>query len=179
VPLTTSTTYNGRGQVAQIGYGNGLFTSYFYTPERGFLSRVATYATGGALDVTYTRDLKGRITVADSSVNTEDWQYYYDDLGRLTASDNLGDNTQDRWFAYDLADNMTWNSGLCALNPNMYYPTSGPGPRHAPNNICGWAPTYDANGNTTWYDVDGPGPMPAGRSTSCMTRWPMAGGSGS
>jgi YD repeat-containing protein len=57
---------------------------------------VATYATGGALDVTYTRDLKGRITVAGSTVNTEDWQYYYDDLGRLIASDNLGDNTQDR-----------------------------------------------------------------------------------
>jgi RHS repeat-associated protein len=34
-----------------------------------------------------------------------------------------------------------------------------PGPVHAPNSICGTAVTYDANGNTTNYDVDGAGPL--------------------
>jgi hypothetical protein len=31
--------------------------------------------------------------------------------------------------------------------------------RHAPNSICGSAVDFDANGNTTNYDVDGAGPL--------------------
>ncbi len=62
---------------------------------------------------------------------------------------------------------MTYNSALCAANPNMSYGTGqmynrplgqtwgGP---HAPSSICSVAPTYDANGNTLTYDPDGAGP---------------------
>jgi RHS repeat-associated protein len=63
-----------------------------------------------------------------------------------------------RSFAYDDADNMVWNSGLCSANPNMVYPTVGQSHPHAPNSICGTAVAYDANGNTTSYDTDGSGP---------------------
>jgi RHS repeat-associated protein len=57
---------------------------------------------------------------------------------------------------------MVWNSGLCSASPNMAYPTAGPSAirPHAPTLICGVAVVYDANGNTTAYDVDGSGPTP-------------------
>ena len=56
---------------------------------------------------------------------------------------------------------MVYNSGLCGSNPNMSYPAQGPSSvrPHAPNTICGVGVTYDANGNTTYYDADGAGPI--------------------
>ena len=67
--------------------------------------------------------------------------------------------TQSRTYAYDDADNMVFNSGLCASNPNMVYPVQGATSvrPHAPTSICGTAVSYDANGNTTAYDPDGAG----------------------
>ena len=43
----------------------------------------------------------------------------------------------------------------------MSYPAQGPSSvrPHAPNTICGVGVTYDANGNTTYYDADGAGPI--------------------
>ncbi len=47
----------------------------------------------------------------------------------------------------------------------MSYPTPTLSPGlasthpHAPNTICGVGVTYDANGNTTYYDADGAGPI--------------------
>jgi YD repeat-containing protein len=87
------------------------------------------------------------------------WTYTYDALDRLTLADNGGGTVDDRSFAYDDADNMIYNSALCVANPNMVYPTQGPTAirPHAPTSICGTAVTYDANGNTLTYDVDGAG----------------------
>jgi RHS repeat-associated protein len=102
------------------------------------------------------------------SVNTEDWQYTYDALGRLSFADNLADNNQDRWFNYDLADNLIFNHAIsCGAWPqNIFYPAQGvaSGRPHAPTHICGTSVShavgYDANGNTLSYDVDGAGPEP-------------------
>ena len=157
-----SILYNGRSQPASILYGDGA--SYGYDPARGFLANV-TAARGGValINESYGRDGVGRIAsitgnLAAASIRS--WIYSYDTMGRLTFANNAGDNHFDRTYAYDLADNMTYNSGLCAANPNMVYPTTG-GHRHAPSTICGATVTYDANGNTTSYDVDGAGPLAA------------------
>ena len=92
------------------------------------------------------------------------WSYTFDGFDRLTGSSSQAGTFQ---YAYDAADNMTYNSALCAANPNMSYGTGqmynrplgqtwgGP---HAPSSICSVAPTYDANGNTLTYDPDGAGP---------------------
>ena len=79
-------------------------------------------------------------------------------LGR---ADNQNGTADDATYAYDDADNMVFNSKLCAANPNMVYPAQGAasGHPHAPNTICGTPVTYDAGGNTTSYDVDGTGPL--------------------
>ncbi len=79
-------------------------------------------------------------------------------LDRLISADNDNGTTDDRLYAYDDADNMVRNSGLCAANPNMVYPAATVPRPHAPTAICGAPVSYDNNGNTTSYDVDGPGP---------------------
>jgi RHS repeat-associated protein len=88
--------------------------------------------------------------------------------GLITAitSPQLGngvDTADDRAYAYDDVDNMIYNSGLCAGSaaaPNLLYPTAGSPRPHGPKSICGATNvvTYDANGNTLSYDVDGAGP---------------------
>jgi RHS repeat-associated protein len=113
------------------------------------------------LDQTYTRNAKGMITATTSPDVGRSWTYGYDGLDRLIAADNQNGTADDATYAYDDADNMVFNSKLCAANPNMVYPAQGvaSGHPHAPNTICGSAVTYDANGNTTSYDVDGAGPL--------------------
>ena len=157
-----TTQYNARGQTTGITYGNGVSTAFTYNDARGFLARILS--TSGAtthIDQTYARNNKGMITAITSPDASRAWTYTYDSLDRLTGADNGNGTSDDRTFAYDDADNMIYNSGLCAANPNLVYPTpcaTAVRP-HAPTSICGTAVTYDANGNTTAYDVDGSGAL--------------------
>jgi RHS repeat-associated protein len=112
------------------------------------------------LDQNYTRNARGMITATTSPDVGRSWTYGYDGLDRLISADNQNGTADDATYAYDDADNMVFNSKLCAANPNMVYlsPVTGqpPSPHpHAPISICGEPVTYDANGNTTSYDVDG------------------------
>jgi RHS repeat-associated protein len=161
-------TYNARGQTTRIDYADNSSTQgYFYDTNRGFLANTYMSRAGvTVMDQTYTRNAKGMITrIAAKSSGAADlarsWSYSYDGLDRLYYADNDNGTADDRWYGYDAADNMILNSGLCAGNPNMAYPTQAAysGHPHAPNSICGSPVTYDANGNTLSYDVDGPGPL--------------------
>jgi RHS repeat-associated protein len=112
--------------------------------------------------LTYTRSPKGLITKIASPQAGSRWNYSYDGLDRLitAVNDNNPANPDSRIYAYDDADNMVFNSGLnsagtCAGSPNMVYPTAGQARPHAPVSICGTAVSYDQNGNTTGYDIDG------------------------
>jgi RHS repeat-associated protein len=114
-------------------------------------------------DETYSRNDVGMVTSIAALQPGRSWSFAYDGMDRLLTADNLaGVNADDRSFAYDDADNMVWNSELCTASPNMAYPTAGPSAirPHAPTSICGTPVSYDANGNTTAYDVDGSGPTP-------------------
>ncbi len=135
--FVASTSYNAKGQVTQIAYGNGAATAYTYNDARGFLTRVLT--TNGAAtlqDLTYARNAKGMITAITSPDITKNWAYAYDGLDRLTGAANAnaaaGSTTgESRAFAYDDADNMIWNSGLCAGSataPNLVYNSPAPPP---------------------------------------------------
>jgi RHS repeat-associated protein len=115
------------------------------------------------LSLGYTRNPRGLITAITSPVPANSWNYGYDLLDRLITADNGAGTADDRSYAYDDADNLIYNSGLCAANPNLAYPAQGPAAvrPHAPTSICGTAVIYDANGNTLAYDVDGAGPEPS------------------
>jgi RHS repeat-associated protein len=126
--FVASTAYNARGQTTKITYGNGASTDYTYNDARGFLTRVLT-ANGGVtiFDQNYTRNSKGMITAitALGASNAADparsWAYSYDAMDRLSLADNQNGTADDASFAYDDADNMVFNSKLCAANPNMVY----------------------------------------------------------
>jgi YD repeat-containing protein len=156
----TAATFNARGQPVTMTSGNGV--TYTYNNNRGFLTRILTQ--NGAttlLDQTYARNGKGMITGITSPDIGRSWTYGYDALDRLITADNGNGVGDDRTYAYDDADNMTYNSALCASNPNLVYPTQGATSvrPHAPTSICGTAVTYDADGNTLSYDVDGAGSL--------------------
>jgi YD repeat-containing protein len=158
----TSQSYNTRGQTTAIAYGDGSSTAFTYNDQRGWLTRVLSQ--NGAtvhLDQSYVRDAKGLITRITSPQVGNSIAYTYDGLDRLITSDS-DTNADDRSFAYDDADNMIYNSGLCAgsaASPNLVYPAQGvtSGRPYGPSRICGTPVTYDTNGNTLTYDVDGAG----------------------
>ena len=134
--------------------------------QRGWLTRVLTTKAGTPLtDLGYARNARGMITAVTSQTGIagfdgpRSWSYGYDALGRLVSADRASGTAEDRAYAYDDADNLIWNSGLCAANPNMAYPAQGPASirPHAPTSICGSPVSYDANGNTLGYDSDGAG----------------------
>jgi RHS repeat-associated protein len=151
-----STDYNARGQTTAITYGDGSSTQFTYDDQRGWLSRVLSSKDSTThLDLTYTRNPKGLITSIASPTVANSWSYAYDGLDRLISANNGAGTVDDRTYAYDDADNMLFNSGLCAGSPTMVYPATGQPRPHAPIAICGTAVSYDQNGNTTAYDIDG------------------------
>lgn len=137
--------------------------------QRGWLDRVVVQkAAATLLDQTYSHTPDGLIAAIASPDPARAWTYGYDGLGRLVLADRAAGGAEDRSFAYDDADNLVWNSGLCAANPNLVYPDGNgaapgqglsAGRPHAPTAICGSPVTYDAAGNTLAYDPDGAGPL--------------------
>jgi RHS repeat-associated protein len=151
------------------------------TSHLGFLTRMlVTQNAAKLLDESYSRNALGQITglndITITSNSLRDWTYTYDGVGRLTAATNTGTPANSRSYGYDAADNMIYNSGLCAplgvavsssgvvIYMNIEYNNPGivnraasatHGGPHAPSAICGTAPTYDRNGNTLSYDPDG------------------------
>jgi RHS repeat-associated protein len=157
----SSVQYNARGQTTSITYGDGTNTQFTYNDQRGFLSRVLTsQGASTLLDMTYVRNGKGMVDRITSPDLGRQWTYGYDALDRLISADSGAGTVDDRAYAYDDADNLVYNSGLCAgsaASPNILYPAQGASSvrPHAPQTICGSLVTYDANGNTISYDVDG------------------------
>jgi RHS repeat-associated protein len=88
------------------------------------LIRVNTRRSRSNRDQTYARNAKGLVTGITSPQAGNNWIYAYDGVDRLITADN-DTNSEDRSFAYDDADNMIYNSGLCtgsAAAPNLVYP---------------------------------------------------------
>ncbi|TJW83079.1 MAG: RHS repeat protein, partial [Mesorhizobium sp.] len=143
----TSTIYEADGQTREISYANGVKTSFTYSPTRRWLTRVTT-AKGAVvlLDNQYARDLIGRITGTTGLTASDSWTYGYDKADRLTASDNLGDNTLDETFVYAANDNLTSRTRVAGT---YVYPSASAARPHAPTSVGAKTLAYDANGNMT------------------------------
>jgi hypothetical protein len=61
------------------------------------------------------------VTAVASPDSLQAYTYTYDELDLLVLADRLAGINFDRTFAYDDADNMTFNSGLCTW-PGAGYP---------------------------------------------------------
>lgn len=144
----TGTTYNAEGAVLTISYGNGVTTTYSYSPTRSWLNSVSTVQ--GATPIqsyTYTRDFAGRITAIDGNRADEDWSYGYDSLDRLLSATNTGTPALSQSFTYDLGGKLTSSSSV----GSYAYPTQGSSAfqPHAVSTAGNWTFSYDLNGNQT------------------------------
>ena len=155
--------YNARGWATNVTYGNGVAATLTYNAPRGWLTRNQVLQGATALqDETYARNSKGQLTSIASLLAGRNWAFTYDGLDRLTLADNGNGTADDPAYAYDAADNMIYNSALCAgsaASPNLIFPSQGATAvrPHTPTSICGSSVSYDAVGNMLSYDVDGAG----------------------
>jgi RHS repeat-associated protein len=85
------------------------------------------------------------------------WTYAYDGMDRLeTATSEVAADS--RSFAYDDADNMVWNSGHCAANPNMVYPTLPTPVGTSINLMDSYAPQMLATSSSSYTNSAYPAP---------------------
>jgi RHS repeat-associated protein len=127
-------TYNERGQVMSLTYGNGVTATYSYddqignrgTTHRGFMVGASAKTSAGTtlFGQLYTRNAKGLITAIDdttiASNTARDWTFTYDSLDRLRIAINVGTSANSRSYAYDEADNLIYNSALCTATATPY-----------------------------------------------------------
>ncbi len=142
--IVNSAQYDARGNVIEQVNANGTTTKRAFDNRRFWLTHISTVAGSATLqDLSYLRDLEGKITSVSSPVADEGWSYQYDQH-RLTAasSSNL---RHVETYRYDRLGNMTFNSRL----GNYTYAASGPTSvrPHAVTTAGGNAYSYDANGN--------------------------------
>jgi len=154
--IVTSFGYSPVGQVASIGYGNGVSTINTYDPNALYrLSKKVTLLPNAqhAQDLSYAYDPVGNITsIVDNSATAaaKTTYYTYDNLSRLlTASTTNATTTPDYkyTYAYDALGNITSGPlGAYAYTGNTGSNYADP---DAPTAVGSTTLSYDQNGNLT------------------------------
>lgn len=105
------------------------------------------------MDLTYTRDGAGRITVIDGAPSTsdaagtaDDWTYTYNNLDWLLTATNAASTSLSETFTYDTNGNMLSRSRVAGA---YVYPAPTAARPHAPLTVGTKTLGYDANGNMT------------------------------
>jgi len=130
------TAYDALGQLEQMQLGNGLVTQYDYDPSNFRLTHIQLE---GLLDLEYTYDPVGNVTVIDDVSRVETYTFAYDSLDRLLAADRPGYDQQT--FAYTAVGNIQIKSGAS-------YGYQDANHVHAVTHLGGEEKyQYDANGN--------------------------------
>jgi RHS repeat-associated protein len=142
--VITATAYDARGNPTNVTRANGVGSVLGYSLPRGWLTSLTTTVGATTLqDLSYARDMHGRINGVTSSQPGESWSYGYDDMDRLLTATNITDSLLTQSFAYDRVGNMTSNSAIGAYT---YPAPSSPRP-HAVTATPLGSYGYDANGN--------------------------------
>ncbi len=132
--------------VAKRTLGNGVVYTENYDPKRMWLaSNTASSGTTVLQNESYGYHLDGRMKTKRSADGPDNWNYTYDNLGRLTTADNVGTDAYDSTYTYDQIGRMKSGTGIGA----MTYPAVGDGHVHAPTTVGGATNTYDDAGNLT------------------------------
>ena len=136
-------TYNAKGQIKAIAYGNNVTTTYNYGQDLR-LSRILTQGSGALQDLNYTFDKNGNIVTLADNLRSNIRSYAYDDLDRLTQAQNVPSPTGGYTnfnYQYDSIGNMTYKSDVGVM---AYGVSAGP---HAVTTAGGYNYAYDGNGN--------------------------------
>ncbi|MFH1441355.1 MAG: RHS repeat-associated core domain-containing protein, partial [Candidatus Omnitrophota bacterium] len=138
-----NTTYNAKGQIKNITYGNGVTTNYTYGQDLR-LSRILTQGTSNLQDLNYIFDKNGNLSTLTDNLRNNIRTYNYDGLDRLKEANNLpapGGGYTNYSYNYDSIGNMTYKTGVGAMSYGL---SAGP---HAVTSAGGYTYQYDANGN--------------------------------
>ncbi|MDP2941847.1 MAG: RHS repeat-associated core domain-containing protein, partial [Candidatus Omnitrophota bacterium] len=140
-------SYNAKGQIKTISYGNGTHTDYTYGLDLR-LSHILTQGSATLQDLLYTFDKNGNLSELTDNLRNlgTPRKYTYDDLDRLIRAEDTpapdgGFTTFN--YRYDSIGNMVYKSDLGVMT---YGSTAGP---HALTRAGGYTYQYDANGNMT------------------------------
>ncbi|MBF0522507.1 MAG: hypothetical protein HQL24_05555 [Candidatus Omnitrophica bacterium] len=138
-------SYNAKGQIKNIQYGNNTSTNYTYGSDLR-LSRILTQGVGTLQDLNYVFDKNGNIMTLTDNLRNNIRNFSYDDLDRLTSAQNVpaaGGGYATYNYQYDSIGNMTYKSDVGVMS---YGTTIRP---HAVTLAGGYSYAYDANGNMT------------------------------
>ncbi|WP_201274249.1 hypothetical protein, partial [Microvirga brassicacearum] len=141
-------TYDASDRPLTTIYAKGGGTTRrTYDPKRGWLTRLE----GPGLDLTYTRDLAGRI-LSIRGPSAESFAFTYNEADWLLSSARGGGDSRQA-FAYDIAGNMTAQTGPSSMGAT--FPTARSQRPHAPLTVSRLfdgkefreTQVYDNNGN--------------------------------
>ncbi|WP_420336453.1 RHS repeat domain-containing protein [Roseibium sp.] len=142
--LITHISYNAGSDPVATTYGNDIVEARTYDPNRRWLMSIsASGGQTGLFEESYTRSDKGLITEVVSNRANGNWHYGYDTVDRLVSATNLDDGLLSQSFAYDAADNITFNSSVGVYT---YPDPSNPQP-HAVTAAGSFSYSYDVKGN--------------------------------
>jgi len=167
-------TYNAKGQIDIIKYGNGTQTNYSYGQDLRLSQILTTNLSGTELQkLNYDFDSTGNITdiynYKEQNPDHIHRHYRYDDLSRLITAENTPDPNGGYTtfnYQYDPIGNMTYKGDLGfmtygeqkGLSPQGTVPITAP---HAVTTAGSNSYGYDPNGNMTsspnklmTYDVE-------------------------
>ncbi|WP_198411891.1 FG-GAP-like repeat-containing protein [Microvirga flavescens] len=133
-----SITYDASDRPLVSSYANGTAMRRSYDARRGWLTQLS----GPGLDLTYERDLAGRIGVIRSPSGAESFTFTYNPSDWLLSSTRGGERQN---FVYDVAGNMVAQSGPTPMG--AAFPSPGSPHPHAPLTVNGETQFYDNNGN--------------------------------
>ncbi|MCB9771472.1 MAG: VCBS repeat-containing protein [Candidatus Omnitrophica bacterium] len=142
ITFVKNVDYNALGQMTKVEFGNGVVTTYMYSPTMLRLTNIKTVNVGGTIlqDFTYVYDGTGNITSITDKVNTATQTFKYDALNRLTQAVGASYGTKN--YTYDQIGNIIAKDGL-----TYTYSKVGAGPHAVTSLSDGTTITYDANGN--------------------------------
>ncbi|MFA4842653.1 MAG: RHS repeat-associated core domain-containing protein, partial [Candidatus Omnitrophota bacterium] len=159
VDYVSDITYNAKGQIKNIQYGNNTKTDYTYgqdlrlehilTQKQGLSPQGTVPVSGAALqDLYYDFDSNGNLSTLTDNLRSNTRAYRYDDLDRLTEAQNspipnggLGTFR----YEYDSIGNMRSQTVSGTATVFMDYgQNAGP---HALTSSAGYSYRYDQNGN--------------------------------
>ncbi|MFA4889424.1 MAG: toxin TcdB middle/N-terminal domain-containing protein, partial [Candidatus Omnitrophota bacterium] len=146
-------TYNAKGQIKNIQYGNNTATEYSYGQDLR-LGRILTQSTVHSQqstvlqDLNYSFDLNGNVTSMKDSLHRRTRNFEYDSLDRLTAESDASRSLVYS-FQYDSIGNMLYKSDIGFMSYGQGLSPQGtvPDKPHAVTRAAGSTYRYDANGN--------------------------------
>ncbi|MFZ2602695.1 MAG: RHS repeat-associated core domain-containing protein, partial [Candidatus Omnitrophota bacterium] len=155
VDYINDTTYNAKGQIKIIQYGNGTQTDYTYGQDLR-LSRILTRSPANPQtlqDLNYLFDKNGNVATLTDNLKSNIRTFSYDDLDRLTQAQNVpapGGGYTNFNYEYDSIGNMTYKSDVGVMSYGEGLSPQGTVPKpHALTSAGGYTYQYDANGNMT------------------------------